>query len=125
MTYYLNDKASHSSLGYTEKRKAMFMPPGTIYMYYARGHDSLNFSARGEGNVVLVKAAYPYVDTIATNEQIEIMRSISCRSLALKVPNWAFQLGSMSICYIGLLTKRNWQIGKEYKINAVDSAFSK
>ncbi|MFT6436656.1 MAG: hypothetical protein ACJAVI_004726 [Candidatus Azotimanducaceae bacterium] len=74
---------------------------------------------------MLVKAAHSYFDTISTDEQIEIMRSISCRSLALKVPNWAFQLSSMNICYIGLLTKRNWQIGKEYKINAVDSAFSK
>jgi len=33
--YYLNDKASHASLGFTEKRKALFMPPGTIYMYFS------------------------------------------------------------------------------------------
>src|SRR4051812_17780624 len=45
--YYLEDKGSHASLGFTEKRKALFMPPGTIYMYYARGGDSLNFSCRG------------------------------------------------------------------------------
>ena len=38
--YYLHDKASHASLGYTEKRKALYMPPGTIYMYYSRGGDS-------------------------------------------------------------------------------------
>ena len=37
--YYLADKGSHASLGYTEKRKALFMPAGTIYMYYARGKD--------------------------------------------------------------------------------------
>ncbi|MCK5662536.1 MAG: DNA-3-methyladenine glycosylase [Thiotrichaceae bacterium] len=37
--YYLEDKGSHASLGFTEKRKALFMPPGTIYMYYARGRD--------------------------------------------------------------------------------------
>ena len=43
--YYRDERGSHSSLGYTEKRRAMFMPPGTIYMYYARGGDSLNFSA--------------------------------------------------------------------------------
>jgi len=52
--YYLKDKASHSSLGYTKKRKAMFMPLGTIYMYYDRGHDSLNFSARIIGSVTLL-----------------------------------------------------------------------
>jgi len=30
--YYREEKASHSSLGYTNKRKALFMSPGTIYM---------------------------------------------------------------------------------------------
>ena len=35
--YYIDDKASHASLGFTTKRQALFMPPGTIYMYYARG----------------------------------------------------------------------------------------
>jgi len=34
--YYLTEKGSHSSLGWTEARRAMFMEPGTIYMYYAR-----------------------------------------------------------------------------------------
>ena len=60
--YYLTEKGSHSSPGFTEKRKAMFMKPGTIYMYYARGGDSLNFSARGKGNGVLVKSGFPYID---------------------------------------------------------------
>ena len=105
--YYLSDKASHSSLGYTDKRKAMFMAPGTIYMYYARGHDSLNFSALGEGNAVLIKAAYPYFDEKTSENQLEIMRvmnpgqkgprdisrlcsgqTLLCRSLNLKVPDW-------------------------------------
>lgn len=183
--YYLSDKASHSSLGYTDKRKAMFMPPGTIYMYYARGNDSLNFSARGEGNAVLIKAAHPYFDTISTDDQIEIMRSLNpgssgprsisklcsgqtllCRSLDLKVPDWNQQTLDLSRFYLadvghkmtnyiqcarlGIpvgrdehllyrfidydcahqatsnpLTKRNWLLGKEYEINAIDPAFSK
>ncbi|MDH5371142.1 MAG: DNA-3-methyladenine glycosylase, partial [Gammaproteobacteria bacterium] len=63
--YYLTDKASHSSLGYTEKRKAMFMPPGTIYMYYARGQDSLNISCGDEGDAVLIKSAFPYFDKLS------------------------------------------------------------
>ena len=46
------------SLGYTEKRKALFLDGGHIYMY-ARGGDSLNFSAHGPGNAVLIKSAYP------------------------------------------------------------------
>jgi len=58
--YYIHDKASHASLGWTEKRKALFMPAGTIYMYYARGGDSLNISCKGDGNAVLIKSAVPY-----------------------------------------------------------------
>jgi len=57
--YYLEDKASHASLGFTEKRRALFMPAGTIYMYYARGGDSFNVSVRGAGNAVLFKAGLP------------------------------------------------------------------
>jgi len=60
--YYRDDKGSHSSLGFTEARKAMFMAPGTIYMYYSRGGDSLNFSALGEGAGV----------EPATTEQIQV-----------------------------------------------------
>ena len=54
--YYLAEKGSHASLGYTEKRKALFLDGGHIYMYYARGGDSLNFSAGGPGNAVLIKS---------------------------------------------------------------------
>ena len=60
--YYLREKGSHASLGFTEKRKALFMAPATIYMYYARGGDSLNVSCRGAGNAVLIKAGCPYCD---------------------------------------------------------------
>ena len=45
-SYELEDKTSHAFLGFTEKRKALYMSPGTIYMYYARGRDSLNISAQ-------------------------------------------------------------------------------
>lgn len=108
-SYYLHEKGSHSSLGYTEKRKALFMHPGTIYMYYSHGHDSLNISARGEGNAVLIKSGFPYQDEKTHPDMIHIMqklnpqkhsdqpRSISrlcagqtllCRSLGLKVKKW-------------------------------------
>jgi DNA-3-methyladenine glycosylase len=105
--YYLTEKGSHSSLGFTEKRKAMYMKPGTIYMYYARGGDSLNFSARGKGNGVLVKSGFPFVDRKSPAGNVEIMRKLNpgsrtarpdgklcngqtllCRSLDLKVPEW-------------------------------------
>jgi DNA-3-methyladenine glycosylase len=34
-------------------------------MYYARGGDSLNFSAHGPGNAVLIKSAYPWQDEVS------------------------------------------------------------
>jgi DNA-3-methyladenine glycosylase len=106
--YYKKEKASHSSLGYTEKRKAMFMPAGTIYMYYARGRDSLNISARGEGNAVLIKSGYPYFDKQSPEKNLRLMQKLNpgahgtarsmhklcagqtllCASLGLKVIDW-------------------------------------
>lgn len=107
--YYLNEKSSHSSLGYTEKRKALFMPPGTIYMYYARGGDSLNISCQGEGNAVLIKSAFPYLEEISSPSMINIMQQLNpqkniltprpleelcsgqtllCKALGLKVKEW-------------------------------------
>lgn len=105
--YYVDEKGSHSSLGFTEKRKALFMTPGTIYMYYAHGGDSLNMSCLGDGNAVLVKSGFPYLEN-ARDEMIEIMQALNptklgaprrieklcsgqtllCRSLGLKVPQW-------------------------------------
>jgi DNA-3-methyladenine glycosylase len=108
--YYLAEKASHASLGFTEKRKALFMPAGTIYMYYSRAGDSLNISCHGEGNAVLIKSAIVYQDSKTAKSSIEIMRknllqhhrlskdrpdnklcsgqTLLCRSLGLKVPDW-------------------------------------
>jgi DNA-3-methyladenine glycosylase len=106
--YYIHDKGSHSSLGYTEKRKALFMPAGTIYMYYARGGDSLNISCQGEGNACLIKSGRPYIDANTPAKMIKIMQSLNpmpsgkirepdklcsgqtllCKSLGLKVPEW-------------------------------------
>lgn len=105
--YYRDEKGSHSSLGFTEKRKAMFMAPGTIYMYYARGGDSLNFSAQGEGNGVLIKSGVVHVDRRSPSHSVDVMHSLNpvngrrralerlcsgqtllCRSLGLKVPDW-------------------------------------
>ncbi|HEX7927967.1 MAG TPA: DNA-3-methyladenine glycosylase [bacterium] len=107
--YYLADKASHASLGFTEKRRALFMPPGTIYMYYARGGDSFNVSCRGPGNAVLFKAGLPYVDPPGVGEtmlgamqrlnplpngitraagRLCAGQTLLCRSLGLRVPVW-------------------------------------
>jgi len=106
--YRLDERGSHASLGYTHKRRALFMAGGTIYMYYARGGDSLNFSAAGPGNAVLIKSAYPWIDRIAGPVALAVMQAenpdaqgaprplqrlcagqtLLCRALALRVPDW-------------------------------------
>lgn len=109
--YYLAEKGSHASLGYTEKRRALFQGGGHIYMYYARGGDSLNFSAQGPGNAVLIKSAQPWLDRISDQDSLARMlannpdaqgrprpperlcagQTLLCRALGLKVPNWDAQ----------------------------------
>lgn len=106
--YYLTDKGSHASLGYTEKRKALFADGGHIYMYYARGGDSLNFSAHGPGNAVLIKSAHPWIDAVSGAESLAAMQrnnpdsqgrarpaerlcagqTLLCKALGLKVTDW-------------------------------------
>ena len=105
--YYKNEKGSHSSLGETPKRRAMFMPPGTLYMYYAHGRDSLNISARGYGNAVLVKAAVPCIPPLGEaglahmhqrnplpdgrareTRRLLAGQTLLCRALGLKVTDW-------------------------------------
>lgn len=109
--YQREEKGSHSSLGHTQPRRALFMPAGTLYMYYARGGDSLNISSAGEGDGVLIKSGYPVVDTISGPDSLALMRQLNpaangeprdtrrlcngqtllCRSLHLKVPEWNAQ----------------------------------
>lgn len=109
--YYLADKGSHASLGYTHKRRALFMDGGTVYMFYARGGDSLNFSAHGPGNAVLIKSAHPWSDEVSGPEALARMQALNpdarglprpparlcagqtllCRALGLKVSDWDAQ----------------------------------
>ncbi|NOQ68597.1 MAG: DNA-3-methyladenine glycosylase, partial [Gammaproteobacteria bacterium] len=132
--YYLEEKASHASLGFTEKRKALFMPPGTIYMYYARGKDSLNISCKGKGNAVLIKSAYPFSDESGYAESldttIKIMQQLNptvsgdtrpienlckgqtllCRSLNLKVNQWDQQQFDDKTFYFDDINKKPDQV---------------
>lgn len=66
----LEDKAAHSYKGKrTERNEAMFMQPGTAYVYNIYGmYCCLNISSRGEGCAVLLRALEPV-------ENIEIMRT--------------------------------------------------
>lgn len=119
--YLLEEKASHASLGYTEKRKALFMPPGTIYMYYSRGGDSFNISAQGEGCAVLIKSAIPYQDQKTHPNMIQLMQKLNpiknseiirspeklcsgqtllCKSLNLTVKEWDKKQFQKDLFYI-------------------------
>lgn len=127
--YELTEKGSHSSLGFTNKRRALFMRPGTIYMYYARGRDSLNISAKGLGNAVLIKSCYPYhTKQPSDKKMLRIMQSLNptlngkirpihklcsgqtllCKSLGIKVKDWdqkQFHQGKFFIEDIGFMPK--------------------
>lgn len=117
--YYLAEKGSHASLGETPSRRALFMEPGTIYMYYARGGDSLNISCRGAGNAVLIKSGFPWPDppdaaVLAAMQSLNPARdggrraphklcagqTLLCRSLGLRVRDWttrSFETGEFFI----------------------------
>jgi DNA-3-methyladenine glycosylase len=122
--YYLAEKASHASLGYTDKRRALFMPPGTIYMYYARGGDSFNVSCAGAGNAVLVKAGrvpaeHPAAAALraALGRRVPLPsgraraaarlcsgQTLLCRALGLRVPDWdgvAIGTGGLRLLDVG------------------------
>lgn len=127
--YYRSEKASHASLGYTEKRAALFMPPGTIYMYYARGGDSFNVSCRGAGDAVLFKSAMPYTAFAGAEAMVAHMlarnplpggrarrperlcagQTLLCRSLGLRVPDWdrrAFDGARLCLTDVGTVPQR-------------------
>lgn len=109
--YLLEERGSHASLGFTQARRALFMDPGTIYMYYARGGDSMNCSALGEGCGVLLKSGHPVVDAISPPGSLARMQQLNpqrngqprqperlcagqtllCRSLDIRVADWNAQ----------------------------------
>ena len=77
-------------------------------MYYARGGDSLNFSAHGPGNAVLIKSALPWLDAVSGAPALTAMQrnnpasdgsprppqrlcagqTLLCKALGLRVPDW-------------------------------------
>ena len=128
--YMLDERGSHASLGYTHNRRALFEGGGTIYMYYARGGDSLNFSAAGPGNSVLIKSGFPHVDavsgpdSVATMQQLNLARNgdvrpieklcagqtLLCRALDLKVPDWNARGFDPEVFFVDEATERPTQI---------------
>lgn len=110
--YYLDEKGSHASLGYTEKRKALFLPGGHIYMYYARGGDSLNFSAQGPGNAVLIKSAYPWQDAMSPAQSLEQMQRNNPDSAGQPRPLQRLCAGQTLLCKALGLKVRDWDAGR-------------
>ncbi|WP_337056473.1 DNA-3-methyladenine glycosylase [Pseudomonas sp. USHLN015] len=128
--YYCAEKGSHASLGYTEKRRALFLDGGHIYMYYARGGDSLNFSAQGPGNAVLIKSAHPWQDAICGPEALLAMQrnnpdangiprpperlcagqTLLCKALALRVKEWDAQRFDLARLFVEDVGERPGQI---------------
>ncbi|XP_076811039.1 DNA-3-methyladenine glycosylase-like isoform X1 [Clavelina lepadiformis] len=58
------DKASHSYNGQTRRNEAMFMKPGTLYVYVTYGmYHCTNISCGGPGDAVLIRAVEPITNT--------------------------------------------------------------
>lgn len=70
------DKAAHSYNGHRTKRnEAMYMDPGTAYVYTVYGmHCCLNISSRGEGAAVLLRALEPVGGVEAMKERRKAVR---------------------------------------------------
>ena len=66
----------HASLGYINKRKALFISPGTIYMYYARGGDSLNVSFREKETLYSLNPDI-LIEMIKTDKMIPMMQKLN------------------------------------------------
>ncbi|MFP3516978.1 DNA-3-methyladenine glycosylase [Pseudomonas sp. SIMBA_077] len=106
--YYCAEKGSHASLGYTEKRKALFLDGGHIYMYYARGGDSLNFSAQDPGNAVLIKSAYPWVDALSGPASLAKMQDNNPDTHGVARPEQKLCAGQTLLCKALGLKVRDW-----------------
>jgi DNA-3-methyladenine glycosylase len=84
------------------------MPAGTIYMYYARGKDSLNVSCRGAGNAVLIKSAFPFEDPDTHPRALRIMQSLNpAVSGDLRVPEKLCK-GQTLLCHALHLKVKHW-----------------
>jgi len=107
--YTIDEKASHASLGFTEKRRALFMEPGTIYMYYSRAGDSVNVSAQGEGNAVLIKSGIPCLEGHGAKERLAAMQVLNPRKNS-KAPRDPERLcsGQTLLCKSLGLTVKEW-----------------
>lgn len=96
------DKAAHSYKGKTEKNEAMFMDPGTAYVYNIYGmYCCMNISSKGEGCAVLIRSLEP-------KEGIDIMekeRSKAKKDQTKKLKHKDFCNGPSKLCQSLHITK--------------------
>ncbi len=107
--YMAREKASHGSLGLTPSRKALWAPPGTIYMYWSRAGDSMNTSTRGAGNGVLLKGAVPVFDEGELGRaQRALMHGLNPRRGGGRRPEHRLCAGQTLLCRSLGLTIAEW-----------------
>ncbi len=106
--YAIDEKGSHSSLGRTPSREPMFAPPGTLYLYHSQGGDSLNLSAQGEGNAVLIKSGAPWIDAISPPESLERMHALNPTRSGGRRPDHRLCAGQALLCRALDLRVREW-----------------
>lgn len=87
---------SHSYNGRrTERNKAMFMPPGTAYVYIIYGtHHCLNISSDGEGAAVLIRAVEPLEGLEAMRQR----RGAKRKDRGAGIKDWDLCSGPANIC---------------------------
>lgn len=89
------DPASHSSRGQNKRNAAMFMSPGTLYVYSIHARHCLNVVAEPEGSgaAVLIRSLQPWegIDRMRVHRQREALRDLCtgparlCQSLAVNL----------------------------------------
>ena len=76
------DGASHSYRGQTERNRAMFLRPGTAYVYSIYGlYHCFNVSSQGEGAAVLLRAAQPIEGLTTMRENRQARRKAGAREV--------------------------------------------
>ncbi|XP_061214210.1 DNA-3-methyladenine glycosylase [Neopsephotus bourkii] len=90
------DEASHSKGGkQTQRNAAMFMKPGTLYVYQIYGiHFCVNVSSQGEGAAVLLRSLEPLQGLDAMRE----MRSASRKGPTKLLKDWQLCNGPSKLC---------------------------
>ena len=95
--YRPGDRASHSYYGRTQRNMAMFMQPGTAYVYQIHGvHNCLNFSTEDVdiGSAVLIRALQPVqgIDVMQQNRRSRTLRG-------KEIPLYDLCRGPARLCY--------------------------